>query len=64
MSKEAQDTRQDVAHVIQELHVHDHCFIATDEGAAVAHEAHHEHDLVGQLGRKGRVWRSAPQLPS
>lgn len=60
MCKEPQDARQDVAHVVQELHVHDHGLIATDEGTTVAHEAHHKHDLVGQLDRKGRMWQSAP----
>lgn len=49
MSKEAQDAGQDVAHMVEELHVHDHGLIAPDEGATVAHEAHHKHDLVGQL---------------
>lgn len=56
--KEPQDTGHDVADVVQEFHIHDHGLVATDEGASVAHEAHHEHDLVGQLGmaRNGREW--------
>lgn len=54
MSKEAQDTGQDVAHVVEEFHVHDHGLIAPDEGATVAHEAHHKHDLIGQLGASAR----------
>lgn len=49
MGKEAQDTSQDVAHVVEELHVHDHGLVAPDKGATVTHEAHHEHNLVGQL---------------
>lgn len=53
MGKEAQDTSQDVAHVVEELHVHDHGLVAADKGATVPHEAHHEHNLVGQL------WASA-----
>lgn len=60
MGKEAQDAGQDVAYVVQELHIHDHGLVATDEGATVAHEAHYKHDLVGQLDGKDRMWRSAP----
>lgn len=58
--EEPQDTGHDVAHVVEELHIHDHGLVATDEGASVAHEAHHEHDLVGQLGtaRNRRVLRA------
>lgn len=67
MGEEAQDTRQDVAHVVQELHVHDHGLIAPDEGATVAHKAHHEHDLVGQLwasaGHGGWCPTSHPEPP-
>lgn len=60
MGKEAQDAGQDVAYVVQELHVHDHGLVATDEGATIAHEAHHKHDLVGQLDGKDRMRQSAP----
>lgn len=62
VGKETQDAGQDVAYVVQELHVHDHGLVATDEGATVAHEAHHKHNLVGQLDGKdrGRMWQSVP----
>lgn len=60
MDKEAQDTSQDVAHMVEELHVHDHGLIAPDEGTAVAHEAHHKDNLVGQLGAWTGQWDQCP----
>lgn len=47
--KESQDTRQDVANMVEKLHIHDHGLVASDEGATIAHKAHYEHNLVGQL---------------
>ena len=46
MDKEAQHTDDDVAHVVEEGHVHDHCLVAPRECPLVAHEAHQEHYLI------------------
>lgn len=48
--KESQDARQDVANMVKKFHIHDHGLVASDEGPTIAHKAHHEHNLVGQLG--------------
>lgn len=48
--KESQDARHDVADMVKKLHIHDHGLVASDEGSTVADEAHHKHNLVGQLG--------------
>lgn len=49
MYEEPQDAGQNVGHMIEEFHIHNHGLIASDECSTVAHEAHHEHNLVGQL---------------
>lgn len=50
MHKESQDARQDVANMVKKFHIHDHGLVASDKGPTIAHEAHHKHNLVGQLG--------------
>lgn len=46
VDEEAQHTDDDVAHVVEEGHVHDHRLVAPRERPLVAHEAHQEHYLI------------------
>lgn len=61
MYKEPQDAGHNVGHMVEKLHVHDHGLVAPDKCPTVAHEAHHEHNLVGQLGNNHKEggWVSA-----
>lgn len=64
MRKEPQDAGQDVANVVEELHVHDHGLVSPDEGPTVAHEAHHKHNLVCQLGNNHKKQSRSKRVSS
>lgn len=49
MHKEAQDTDEGVAQVVDEEHVHHHRLVAPSERPLVAHETHKEDQLVEKL---------------
>lgn len=44
--KDPQGANDQVEQVVQELHVHDHGFVASREGSSVPNKAHQEDDLV------------------
>lgn len=46
MDKDPQAANNQVEQVVQELHVCDHGYVASCEGAAVPDEAHQEDDFV------------------
>lgn len=52
MNKEAQDADDGITHVIDEEHVHHHCFVASGERPLVPHKTHEEDQLVEELKRK------------
>lgn len=51
---EPQHAGHHVRHVVQKLHIHDHGFVASDEGAKIPHEAHQKHDLINELEESKR----------
>ena len=52
MDEEPQHADDDVGHVVEEEHVHDHGSVASRERALVPHEAHQEHQLVQELDNR------------
>lgn len=49
VGEEPQRADDDVAHVVEERHVHDHGFVASSERPTVPDKAHQKHYLVQQL---------------
>lgn len=46
MDKDPQGADNQVEQVVQELHIHDHGFVATGEGSSVPNKAHQEDYLI------------------
>lgn len=46
MDEDPQAADNQVEKVVQELHIHDHGFVASREGSPVPNEAHQEDDLI------------------
>lgn len=46
MDEDPQAADNQVEQVVQELHIHDHGYVATRERSAVPNEAHQEDDLI------------------
>lgn len=46
MDKDPQGADNQVEQVVEELHIHDHSFVATCEGSSVPNEAHQKDDFI------------------
>lgn len=51
MSKDSQDTSQDVANMVKKFHIHHHSLVASNESATIAHKANYKNDFIRQLQR-------------
>lgn len=57
MHEETEDTDDGIAQMVDKEHVHNNCFVASDERSLVPHKAYEKDQLVEQLkDKKTRQW--------